>query len=209
MSTIDITVTLPAAQAVALSQVANVPEWLAHQGLLRSRPALEVLKRSESWKAAEEGWKGEHPDDTPDDDAIALWGREHGLLLTMLEQAEEERLASLPTLEELRLQTFLGKFDFCMAMAGIGVLSGESALEAAKDNWPVEFNPFLEPLTENQRLAAKGSWIKATQVGRSHHLLLQLKAYTAELAEAGAIPKAVTDEDLDAIFGITSDMYKS
>ena len=85
----------------------------------------------------------------------------------------------------------------CLALYAAYILSADSAKEAAKGNWPSEFNGFLAGLNPFQQLAAEIAWADATVVRYSNALLQQ-----AALDFAGT--EAAATMVLDQLFGISA-----
>ena len=85
----------------------------------------------------------------------------------------------------------------CLALYAAYILSADSAKEAAKGNWPSEFNGFLAGLNPFQQLAAEIAWADATVIRYSNALLQQ-----AALDFAGT--EAAATMVLDQLFGISA-----
>jgi hypothetical protein len=106
-----------------------------------------------------------------------------------------ESFVPAPTLGERRASAKIDRGPLCLALFDQGILSGPSALAAAKGNWPSEFDGLLTGLAPAEQLAAQIAWADATVVQYQSALLQE-----AALSYA-ATPEAATAL-LDQLFGI-------
>lgn len=104
---------------------------------------------------------------------------------------EEDAPSYVPSLPEKRAAATLTRAQFLTACVDAGIITAEVAEEAASGVWPTAFNPFLAGLTAAQRIDAKATWADGGDVRRSNPILTLIAAY-----------QNVTDEQLDAMFGI-------
>jgi len=71
------------------------------------------------------------------------------------------------------------------------VVEPSVAEEAASGVWPSAFNEFLTGLSFEQRIEAKATWVDGQRVRRDSPVLALI-----------ATKQGVTDEQLDAMFGL-------
>ena len=166
---------------------------------VRTNSVVEKLKSSSDWQTA----RAAHAESLEEgeeqtDDLIVAHGLEMGLFKSAEALAEEARIASLPTLEELRAQTTIPKGDFCLGLIPSGVLTSSEAIEGAKGNWPHKFDPFIASLPEEQATKIQVDWATTTVVHRGNPMI-------EPLAVMANIPLPA----LDALFGITPEMYRA
>lgn len=97
-----------------------------------------------------------------------------------------------PTLEEKRAAAAMERSAFLVACVAAGVITEAEAEEAADGSWPATFDAFLGNMTTLMRIEAKAKWSQRGVVRRDSPLLTLVAA-----------EKGVSDEALDAIFGIS------
>lgn len=97
----------------------------------------------------------------------------------------EEELRS-----EFRATASLPRYAFLQACVTAGIITQETAEEAADGSWPAAFNTFLDGQDGAQRIAAKAVWADGKEVRRDSTILALIAA------DAG-----VTDAQLDGMFG--------
>jgi len=93
-------------------------------------------------------------------------------------------------LAQWRSQASLPRSKFILAALDAGVLT-EADAEQAVNGWPSGWDAFFDGLPARDRIAAKAEWASITRVRRSAPLVAQLAAF-----------KGLTDEQVDALFGI-------
>lgn len=121
------------------------------------------------------------------------------LAQTMGAAAPFEPVPESPTAEEAlaawRATVTKDRGLLCLAMFGGGLLSGPSALAAARGEWPTEFDPFLAGRSTQEQLSMQIAWADAPVV-RYQNPLLQ----GAALAYCAGDPAAAVLL-LDNLFG--------
>jgi len=93
-------------------------------------------------------------------------------------------------LAQWRSQATLPRSAFILAALDSGILTEMDAEQAVND-WPSGWDAFFDGLPARDRIAAKAEWASITHVRRNAPLVAQLAAF-----------KGLTDEQVDAIFGI-------
>lgn len=94
--------------------------------------------------------------------------------------------------EAFRETASLPRYAFLSACVSAGVITQDTAEEAADGSWPAAFNTFLAGLDGAQRIAAKAVWADGKEVRRDSTILAQIAASDGV---------NVTDDQLDAMFG--------
>lgn len=84
----------------------------------------------------------------------------------------------------------MSRTDFCLALAGAGILTGAEAVSAARGDVPASFEPLVSAMPDQEALEARIRWAAMTEVER-------LNPFIATVAAASSIPDAALDE----IFG--------
>jgi len=97
-----------------------------------------------------------------------------------------------PSIEQLRANASMSRAKFLQACIAVGVIEPSVAEEAASGVWPSAFDGFLTGLSVEQRIEAKATWVDGQRVRRDSPILALIAA-----------EQGVTDEQLDAMFGIT------
>jgi hypothetical protein len=111
--------------------------------------------------------------------------------VTVRDMTESEISALEPTIGQLRADASLPRSKFLQACAAAGVVEPSVAEEAASGVWPSAFNEFLTGLSFEQRIEAKATWVDGQRVRRDSPVLALI-----------ATEQGVTDEQLDAMFGL-------
>src|SRR6056297_2618536 len=96
-----------------------------------------------------------------------------------------------PPVETRRIFAVLDRAAFLLGCVSAGIITEAEAEEAADGSWPSSFNTFLAGMTAAQRIEAKAVWASRGDVRRNSDLLALVAAN-----------KSVTDEQLDALFGL-------
>jgi len=99
---------------------------------------------------------------------------------------------SAELLAQTRASAYMTRIDFCIAMARAGVLTHADAVASARGAWPEAMATFLDYLDAEQRLDAQIEWAACDTVQRMHPFMLSLASWLG-----------MSDEDVDAIFGVT------
>lgn len=110
------------------------------------------------------------------------------------EPTAEEKLEAARDVAETDRVTFL------LGMVGLGVITEATALEASDGTWPAAFNTFLAALPLAEKMAVKSAWRGADRVRYRSTVLATIAAWTQ--TEEAVV--AVTQSDLDAVFGVTA-----
>lgn len=84
----------------------------------------------------------------------------------------------------------LSRTDFCIALAGAGILTAPEAIAAAKGEIPVSFEPVVAALPDPPQTAVRIRWAAMSTVERNNE-------FVAMVAQAASIPATV----LDGVFG--------
>ena len=94
-------------------------------------------------------------------------------------------------IEQLRTTASLPKDEFILAALDAGVLT-EADAEEATSRWPTGWDDFFTGQPARDRIEAKARWASATTIARN-----------APLIEALAAFKGLSDQQLDALFGLS------
>lgn len=95
-----------------------------------------------------------------------------------------------PSLDEFRAKAYLPRYEFLAACVTAGIITQETAEEAADGSWPAAFDTFLTGLADTGRITAKAVWADGKVVKRNSTILALIAA-----------DASVTEEQLDVMFG--------
>jgi hypothetical protein len=97
-----------------------------------------------------------------------------------------------PPIEDRREGATLDRAAFLLGCVSADIITEAEAEEAADGSWPTSFNAFLAGMTAAQRIEAKAVWASRADIRRNSDLLALVAAN-----------KGVTEEELDALFGLS------
>lgn len=181
------------------SEFADPEGFVLHLANRRIEGAIAKLKALPDWTEAATAHAATLAEgETQTDMQIVDHGLSLGLFVSAVGRARAEAEAAKPTLPELRAATHLARFDFCAALKAAGVLSDAEAIAGTKGDWPDSFTPFLSGMTDDESTLVQMQWADASEISRVHPMIGPLAA----LAE-------ISEPQLDAMFGITPEMYRA
>lgn len=90
-----------------------------------------------------------------------------------------------------RDQASLPKAEFCLGLVGLGILTIEDAVSAARGNWPTAMAGFLDFLTPEQAAEVQIEWAARMTIWRTNVFILILASWTG-----------LSDETVDALFKV-------
>jgi len=93
-----------------------------------------------------------------------------------------------------RQRANLPKAEFCLGLVGLGILSTDDAVSAAKGNWPDAMSGFLEYLKPEQAADVQIEWAARVSIDRMNVFVLTLASWAN-----------IPDETVDTLFGISLD----
>jgi len=94
-------------------------------------------------------------------------------------------------LTQARANASMPRAAFILAALDAGILT-ETDAEQAVNGWPSGWDAFFEGQPARDKIAAKAEWASIRTVRRNAPLIAQLAAF-----------KGLTDEEVDALFGIS------
>lgn len=104
-------------------------------------------------------------------------------------------------LQAKRATATIKRGPFLRAIKALGVVDAETAKTAASGAWPPAFDAFTAGLSDDDQIDAIATWADGDEIRRMNSILLQIQAFV----NADPNLPDVTDEQLDAAFGIIED----